>query len=318
MITLFRHITFILFISFLPIRIYGTNCSIPAQLQLPVNEPTFPFPEIPIALQNPDARKEFLLRHYWDCFDFSDNKLVENKAISEQGLVNFLALLLDEKNSEELKKEAFHLYCLKMSRFIHARKYFMEMTSKYLYDVNSPMHNEPLYTLYLRELLTCETLNMAERRRNEFILKLVERNNPKQLATNFRFITSDNQPRTLKSMGIKGNYVLIIFYDPECEQCSEVLSTMTQDGWLSSQVESKHMSVLAIYTEGDKDIWQAGFSAIPPAWTNGFDYGKIKEQALYDLKAMPSLYLLDNQKRVILKDASYEEIKAYLIQSFTK
>jgi hypothetical protein len=33
---------------------------------------------------------------------------------------------------------------------------------------------------------------------------------------------------------------------------------------------------------------------------------------MYDLKAMPSLYLLDGQKTVLLKDAAYEKIRATL------
>lgn len=38
----------------------------------------------------------------------------------------------------------------------------------------------------------------------------------------------------------------------------------------------------------------------------------MKEEALYDLKAMPSLYLLDGQKRVLLKDAPLSQIREVL------
>lgn len=310
---LFRSIAFISFLAFFSIKNYGAFFPISALLQMPISEPSFPFPEIPVALQTPDARKDFLLHHYWSRFDFMNEKLIEDKAMSEQGLVNFLALLLDDSTSEDLKKEALHQYTLQMSQSSFARKYFMDLTSKYLYDVNSPIHNESLYALYLRELLACETLDVAERRRCEFFLKLVERNNTGYIATNFRFITPDNRQKTLLNMSVKGNHLLIIFYDPECEQCCDLLSTMKQDDWLLSQVASGRITVLAIYTEGDERVWRANLSDISSAWIIGYDHGRIKEQALYDLKAMPSLYLLDGHKQIILKDASYEEIKAYLI-----
>ena len=41
----------------------------------------------------------------------------------------------------------------------------------------------------------------------------------------------------------------------------------------------------------------------------GSDHETVKQGALYDLKAMPSLYLLDGTKRVLLKDAPYVKIR---------
>jgi hypothetical protein len=35
---------------------------------------------------------------------------------------------------------------------------------------------------------------------------------------------------------------------------------------------------------------------------------------LYDLKAIPTLYLLDGSKTVLLRDATLEEIEKYLIK----
>lgn len=46
---------------------------------------------------------------------------------------------------------------------------------------------------------------------------------------------------------------------------------------------------------------------MPEGWTVGTDREAVKTGALYDLKAMPSLYLLDGQKRVLLKDVPYEK-----------
>ncbi|MBR4845834.1 MAG: DUF5106 domain-containing protein, partial [Bacteroidaceae bacterium] len=60
----------------------------------------FPFPEIPISLQTPNERKEYLLLHYWNKFDFSNITLIQNRNITEQGFVNFIALLEDAPINE--------------------------------------------------------------------------------------------------------------------------------------------------------------------------------------------------------------------------
>ena len=52
---------------------------------------------------------------------------------------------------------------------------------------------------------------------------------------------------------------------------------------------------------------------MPANWINGFDSNqKIANEELYDLKAMPTLYLLDKGKKVLLKDADLDEILLFL------
>ena len=49
-------------------------------------------------------------------------------------------------------------------------------------------------------------------------------------------------------------------------------------------------------------------------WVNGYDKTfAIKEQQLYDLKAIPTLYLLNKDKTVLLKDAPAQTIEEYLL-----
>lgn len=51
---------------------------------------------------------------------------------------------------------------------------------------------------------------------------------------------------------------------------------------------------------------------MPEGWMVATDREAVKMGALYDLKAMPSLYLLDGQKRVVLKDALLGQIREIL------
>lgn len=51
---------------------------------------------------------------------------------------------------------------------------------------------------------------------------------------------------------------------------------------------------------------------MPQNWILGTDNNFIKDNAIYDLKAMPSIYLLDHNKKVILKDSSWEKVMYYL------
>lgn len=83
---------------------------------------------------------------------------------------------------------------------------------------------------------------------------------------------------------------------------------MIYDKLLKQEVDTGNLTVLAIYTEGNEKVWKDTLGELPEGWIVGTDREEIKQCCLYDLKAMPSLYLLDGDKKVILKDASYKEI----------
>ena len=65
------------------------------------NADRFPYPDIPLMLSSPDERKAYLLRHYWDEFDFADTTLVNNRELIGKAFVNCISMLADETISEK-------------------------------------------------------------------------------------------------------------------------------------------------------------------------------------------------------------------------
>lgn len=272
-----------------------------------VRQTQFHFPEIPATLTEPEARKAYLLTHYWEQFDFADTMLVDNRDVTEQGFVNFIAILADN-TPEELVRESLKNWCTGFVGKDHARRVLTQTTDEYLYNPNSPFYNEGLYGMYLEALLGKLPQTDAMRSSYQFKLKLVKRNNPGNRATDFTYYLPDGRRRTLADTKVKGDRLLLMFYDPECESCHEVLLQMAADATLAEAVRTGKLSVLAIYTEGNDEAWRKTLADMPEGWTVGTDHEAIKTGALYDLKAMPSLYLLDGNKQVILKDTPYEQI----------
>lgn len=280
--------------------------------QKQAGEPQFPFPEIPSDLTRPEDRKEFLLKHYWDNFDFSDISLVDNRNISEQGFVNQIALLADGDTDVELVRQSLDNFCSGMEKNIHARRVFMEMAYDYLYSPDSPFYNESLYLIYLKRMAESKVLGEVQREAVIFRIKLISRNLPGDKAADFNYYLSDGTERSLAMTEVKGSHLLLVFYDPECESCHEVLAQMTDDRALAEAVSQEKVSILAVYTEGNAESWQKTLADMPSDWLVGEDRLAIRTDALYDLKSMPSIYLLDKSKRVVLKDTSYEKVREAL------
>ena len=79
------------------------------------------------------------------------------------------------------------------------------------------------------------------------------------------------------------------------------------------------LKVLSVYPDEDMKAWKEYFPTLPTHWLNGYDASQqIKNEELYDLRAIPTLYLIDRKKFVILKDAPFGEIEHYLTQKAEK
>ena len=71
------------------------------------------------------------------------------------------------------------------------------------------------------------------------------------------------------------------------------------------------LAILAVYPDSDLTAWKK--TTYPAYFINAYDAVQtITKQELYDLKAIPTLYLLDREKRVQFKDAPVEQIEAWL------
>ena len=74
---------------------------------------------------------------------------------------------------------------------------------------------------------------------------------------------------------------------------------------LSEMIERGRLKILALYPDEDLTEWRNYRDHIPASWINAYDAGcLVRENGTYDLTAIPSLYLLDSDKRVLVKDST--------------
>ena len=78
-------------------------------------------------------------------------------------------------------------------------------------------------------------------------------------------------------------------------------------------ISSGALAVLNIYIDEDLQAWREYMPIYPEEWYNGFDPDLvIRTDNLYSVRAIPSLYLLDKDKRIIMKDAPENKLFNYL------
>lgn len=238
-----------------------------------------------------------LCRH----INYSDTALLHSEPFMKKTMSRMIKLL---PNTDSISsKEALTIFFNGLKHDYQAIEQATRIAELYLNNPASPVRNETVYLNILHSLLAVDSLPDAVRLRAEQYLRTISLNRPGSIATDFEFIDRDGINNTLHTTC--GEEILLIFYDPECPHCHEILRDIATDESISESIGRGSLTVMAIYAEGKKDMWDSTKWELPKEWTVGYDLTGILDQDLYDLPAMPVLYLLDSGKRVILKDPDH-------------
>ena len=170
----------------------------------------FKLPEIPVSLNTPEARGDYLIQHYWDNFDFTDSLFIASPEVVEQFFVDFVDI--SSRTSMSRAKEGINILMQRISQTPDIQNFFIDLLEKYLYDPNSPMRDEELYIPVLEYIVTSPDVRTEDKIRSEYRLKMALKNRAGALATNFKFVDGAGKVRWLSDM--KNEYILLYFNNP--------------------------------------------------------------------------------------------------------
>ena len=171
-----------------------------------------------------------------------------------------------------------------------------------LHDPNSPARNDELYIPVLEALVSSPWLDRWERIAPQHDLRMASQNRIGRPANDFRYTTADGATRRMYD--IRAEYLLLFINNPGCNMCKTVREAISASPMLNELIERGKLKVLALFPDEDLTEWQEYRPQIPARWINAYDKGcVVRDRELYDLKAIPALYLLDRVKRLYTTQA---------------
>ena len=262
-------------------------------------------PEIPDSLSAPEERAEYLCLHWWDGFDFADTTLISKPRITEQAFVDFLSVLPYIADASVPLDTMFRRASADPAMFSH----FVALGEKYLAGRWSPMRDEDMYIVMLRVLASGDPFPTGESGRARFRLEMALKNRPGEPAADFGFEFADGSRGSL--YGIDAEYLIVFFNDPACAECREVRSGLENSSDLALLIGEGRVRILSLCVSGNATNLRAAIVGEEGSdgWIDAFDEAQtVYAERLYDLQSLPVLYLLDSDKRVLLKDATVGQI----------
>ena len=269
----------------------------------------FRYIALPDSLSSVEERARYAAEHFWDLYDFADTSLLDLPQVSAQGFANYLNLLTHIDTT--IAYPSMRRFVPKTTIHPRTRQYFLELAETYLYSPLSPIRNEDLYRIYLYAYLSDPTLPEVLRLRPQTQLDKLLKNRVGSRASDFKYKTIDG--RSSRLYKLKTPYILLYFNNPECNYCQVITSKIKNNPSINRMIEAGDLTVLSLYPDKQLDLWYKHAKDFPKQWIVACDpVQAIDREQLYDLQAIPSLYLLDQDKTVLLKDAAYEQIEQRL------
>ena len=306
-----------LFAAFLALFLL-LGCNNGSRKEMPYQTNIFPQVKVPVSLaQDKRLAAEYTARHFWDEF-LSEDRLLRlspskdstsvlgvSRQIFDESFESYVALIenvddtIARHSMQKLVDRAVNMAENGYPQFFST---IMQTGEKTLFDAHSPMLDDELYLPILDGIEKCRVIPQYVKDSFKYQQEICGKNRVGTTAADFRYAT---QRGSSNMHSIKSEYLLVFFNDPDCPNCRQALEVMKKSDVILNLVGMGVMKVLAVSPGGKSELWAERKADFPMDWIYAYDPdGKLNEGTIYTLRTSPSIYLLDENKNVILKDAS--------------
>ncbi len=244
-------------------------------------------------------------KHYWDGFDFQDDRLIHTPILSTKLDEYFNKVAFQQEDSVIIEADTI---LSRMRGTTDLFKYTLNwlstnaQTTKVMGMDKVFVHLvENYYMKGDADWLSTEDLNKYIDRAKKIAPNVI--NNPAP-----EFTAEDLDKNEFHLYDFKAKYTLLIFYDSDCGHCQHELPLV--DSAYRGELKDKGVRVLAFNVDKDEVKWREFIKKNHlEAWKHIWDPNyKSRYWALYDTQLVPAIYLLDEEKIIRGKKLDHSNI----------
>ena len=254
--------------------------------------------------------------HYWDGVNFWDGRLAYTTFFEEKIDKYFTQLVVP--NPDSVIKEidwmlGYASASAEMNRFLLVKFINRYLNQKYMWEDAVFVH---LFEKYFAQK-DYDWLNEKGRKTITDRAYSLMANIMGTPAADVELPDSSNKQVRLFSINAK--FTVVVFWDPTCGHCKEVLPKLDSFYRAKWKAAGTQIYAVAKETDGTRKDWLKFISDQQLwDWTQVY-YSKADDKSridagvpgysqLYDVQSFPTIYLLDQDKRIVAKKLTYQQI----------
>ena len=258
---------------------------------------------------------QYYKKHYFDGLDLTDERMVRTPFLQRKLERFFKDLVVQDPDSIARESDLI----LAKAKDTDIRRYI-------IYKIASTYENNPILgtegafvhlaeKYYIGEPALWDSSTVRRMKERVAIIKplLIGKPFPKMSLT-------DVSGKELNIATLPFKYTIVFIYDPDCSHCKEETPKLFA---LNDYFKSKNIGVVASSIVRDKQAWKNFIKEFKiSSWINGIDihtnpttgkdeyYTDFKNT--FDVYSTPIVYVLDQQKKIVGKRISVENLKDFI------
>jgi len=266
-------------------------------------------PVVPDELQSDKAAGFYYYRNnYFKSLDFGDDRLLRTPVMYNR--VNFYLENLTVKQPDSIKKSIDYILAKSKANDDVFQFFTVNLLNKYA--KSKIMGMDAVYVHIVEQVYMQGEAWWAD---SAQVAELTERAlaiSPTVLgrrAPDFRI--EDSEGNWTHLHGVKAKYTILYFWSYDCGHCQKATPVL---GATYEKYKDKDVAVFAVSINGDIEVWKEKFKEYGLGNAiNVQDHGRRSGfDNMYDIRSTPRVFILDEEKTIIAKQISVEQISEVL------
>lgn len=257
-------------------------------------EPIFEYPVAPEELESLTDKSDYLVKCFWDQLDVKNSQPVNQIALNDAFKVYLTPLrYANAKNAFDSVDKLISRISGNPTLMVQ----FAKAAEENLYGPRAELWADDIYLKFLDAAAKNKKISKTRREKYSKRADLIRSSNVGSNAPTFDFVSSENKQESYYPMSTP---TILIIGDPEDTDWRLARLKLESDTNFTQALEKGKLNVLYLTLSDNKD-WANAVSNYSKRWKIGkSDY--IRE--IYDIRTIPSIYLIGSDGKIILKNAS--------------
>ena len=249
--------------------------------------------------------------HYFDGFDFSDERLI--KCPIFQSKIDYYISKLTSPAPDSLIVGADYLID-KAKANKEVFKY-MAWYMTYTYETSQIMGYDAIFVHLIDRYYKTNQAYWLDSAKLAKIIKKSDETKPLLLGKKGPDqIMQDSLGNHITLYSIKADYTVVLFWDPDCGHCKKELPKVRD--FYAKYKDKVDVKIFGVCADMEKKGWKKLVRDEHYDWINVVDpYGQRK---MYDVQSTPTIYLLDKNKIIIAKKLGAEQLGDFIDHDMKK
>lgn len=255
-------------------------------------EPFFQYPTPPESIEGFYPRCNYIVEHFWDRCDMKS--AFSSKAKFKNAFNDYVSFTI------YAGKDTVYTSIDKLIKAVEKQPKNLltlgQIAEECLYSDSTSTYSEELYYPFVKAIAQSKKISSAEKARFVHQERILAHTQVGMIVPDFEFTMADDTRSSLAKY--KGVRTILMFADPDCDDCRMLFVRLSADFNLKSLLEKNQVALIIITPSEPSDEWKLAVKDFPASWVVG-----ASEDAdnVFDLENLPATYYLNAEQKILSK-----------------